>query len=1137
MVDQADARTGEMSLRKLAAMSLIPMLLVLLAAYGCGQDATPAPVATVVPAAFVLQASTPTAIPTLTSTPVPTATPTAIPQLPLLPTSTPTATPAPSFAQLLPDLFSGGPGGGAASGGDEDAASVEDVLKQGLRLAEASPVHIALRGTAADDSVRCDWRGIARTPEQREAAIRFWLDLDDTDPLPSPDEVERRFMAKLDRINAVYPATVKSNFRSLARGGLTTGYSFLTCYADYTVQEYVLGSGPTGTSDKLTVTYDRMRESRSYELYKLAHAGGEFGSESLMTEAEYAEWRSQLVSDVELVLSIILEGRESIVFLAPMGAHNAIAVEAWQVVAQWDLQTDDQGTVNAVRFGAPQHDPEHTQTLANLKNRITTATTATSTATTTPERIANVSGLTQYYRDIGAYGDITPDDGSIETFTPTQPPPVPTCLGVNAVSDPRLNPGLVRDCSILLASMDTLAGTATLDWNATSTISTWEGIGLNASSTRVTVLDLDDEDLDGTIPPAFGGLSALETLDISDNDLAGEIPEELGRLWSLQTLRLSGNSFTGCIPVALEDVPTNDLASLNLLYCHPPAPQNLSAGTPGETSVALSWDAVSNTSGYRVEYLSATSTDWTVDIDNATSTTHTVDGLSCGSDYRFRVSAYGSGTTYAAAWSNPSDLLYLTTARCNEAPEFASSSYTFSVAENASTGTLVGAISATDPDDGDPVTYTIIAGADAGKFDIRRNTGAIVVAGDLDHETSPSHTLTVGATDSRGGTGTATVEIEVTNVIELPGVPQNLRGTVVGASVTLEWDAPDDPTVTGYQVLRRQPAIHATGVFDVLVEDTGSADTVYVDTNVEPRTQYVYRVKAVNTDGESNRSRFASVTTGAASAPAPQDLGVSLSEDMFTVTWNEVSGAASYEVEYRTDPGDDWMTVSTTTAVTVMYSPEDGPACGTTYEFRVRSRGDGTTYAAALGGTSEPESVTTDRCNDPPEFTSSTYTFLVLEGSAAGAVVGTVTATDADLDTVTYTITSGNGDGGFAMATSTGVITLSSALGDAVGHDVHSERGGERRLRRQRERRCDGDGGCAHVLRRDCGGRPRRQPWPGGRLRDAAGSEGFSGWYRYAELERRYDDHRLGRCDRGRDPEAGDVPEPSGPWTEWRDTS
>ena len=32
------------------------------------------------------------------------------------------------------------------------------------------------------------------------------------------------------------------------------------------------------------------------------------------------------------------------------------------------------------------------------------------------------SGLTQYYRDIGAYGDITPDDGETTPFTPSQPP-------------------------------------------------------------------------------------------------------------------------------------------------------------------------------------------------------------------------------------------------------------------------------------------------------------------------------------------------------------------------------------------------------------------------------------------------------------------------------------------------------------------------------------------------------------------------------------------------------------------------------------------------------------------------------------------------------------------------------------------
>ena len=67
-------------------------------------------------------------------------------------------------------------------------------------------------------------------------------------------------------------------------------------------------------------------------------------------------------------------------------------------------------------------------------------------------------------------------------------------------------------------------------------------------------------------------------------------------------------------------MPTNDLSSLNLLYCRPPAAENLTAGTPAETSVPLSWDPVPNAGTYRVEYRSATSTEWLVDVDNATTT-------------------------------------------------------------------------------------------------------------------------------------------------------------------------------------------------------------------------------------------------------------------------------------------------------------------------------------------------------------------------------------------------------------------------------------------------------------------------------------------------------------------------------------
>ena len=668
------------------------------------------------------------------------------------------------------DFFSVASGTGAAQEAEFDADSVEEVLERGLALAEASPVHLAFRGTGAAGSVRCEWRGVARTTEQREAAIRFWLDLEETDALPSASEVERRFMAELERIKPIYPETVKANFRSIAEGGLTPGYTFLACYSDYTVQEYLLGSGPMGSTN-LTVAYDRMGEAHSYGLYREAHGMGEFGDELLLSRGEYEAYLSQIASDVELLLGLILEGRESVVFLAPMGAHNAIAVEAWQTVAQWDLQTDDEGVVQAIRYGADENDPEHTQTLANLETRVTTAAAADDFAN---DRIANVSGLTQYYRDMGAYGDITPDDGSTATFTPGQPPPGMTCATGTAVTNPAVNRGLVHDCQALLSAKDALRGTATLNWAAGTAISSWTGVTTGGTPSRITGLALASQSLDGSIPVELGTLFELTSLDLSSNSLTGAIPHELGWLFNLDTLKLSGNSLTGCIPVALEGVATNDLSSLNLLYCQPPAPGSVSV-TPTETTAALGWGAVSNSSKYRVEYRLRGVGEWSVADDTVTGTSLTVHELTCESDYQFRVSAYGSGTTYAAAWSEASAVATGTTTEC-VSPVFDAAAYEFPIPEDAEIDSTVGAVTATDPNE-DTVSYSIAAGNEDGKFSIDGTTGEVTVTGALEYDLASEYTLTVEAEDDDENTGTTTVKITITEAIT--------------PSLTLRWlDAP-----------------------------------------------------------------------------------------------------------------------------------------------------------------------------------------------------------------------------------------------------------------------------------------------------------------------------------------------------------
>ena len=152
--------------------------------------------------------------------------------------------------------------------------------------------------------------------------------------------------------------------------------------------------------------------------------------------------------------------------------------------------------------------------------------------------------------------------------------------------------------------------------------------------------------------------------------------------------------------------------------------------------------------------------------------------------------------------------------------------------------------------------------------------------------------------------------------------------------------------------------------------------------------------------------------------PAPQNVSVSLSEGTFTVSWSAITDAAEYRVQHRTGGSEaEWTNLDATTGTSQTFSPEGGVACGTTYEFRVQARGDGTTYSAAWGKLSEPTLHTTGACNQAPVFGSATYSFTVAENAPVWQSVGKVSATDPDEgDSVLYYITAGNGAGRFDIS-------------------------------------------------------------------------------------------------------------------------
>ena len=98
------------------------------------------------------------------------------------------------------------------------------------------------------------------------------------------------------------------------------------------------------------------------------------------------------------------------------------------------------------------------------------------------------------------------------------------------------------------------------NWLTTAPIGQWHGVTTDGNG-RVTNLDLNDNQLSGTIPTQLGNLANLEELLLTRNQLTGTIPAELGSLTSMEILALGGNQLTGTIPTWL-----GSLANLEELY-------------------------------------------------------------------------------------------------------------------------------------------------------------------------------------------------------------------------------------------------------------------------------------------------------------------------------------------------------------------------------------------------------------------------------------------------------------------------------------------------------------------------------------------------------------------------------------------
>ncbi len=186
--------------------------------------------------------------------------------------------------------------------------------------------------------------------------------------------------------------------------------------------------------------------------------------------------------------------------------------------------------------------------------------------------------------------------------------------------------------------------------------------------------------------------------------------------------------------------------------------------------------------------------------------------------------------------------------------------------------------------------------------DIAGATGLTYTLTDSDE--SKVITVQVSFTDDADNeetlTSAATDAVVVAEPEEPLAKPTGLSSEVSHNMVVLTWNDPNDDSITGYLILRRDKDIHEEGMFLTVAPDTGSSETTYVDASVESERRYVYRIKAIYASGVSETSSWVRAYTPAVPDPAPEapskptGLSATFSHDSVTLTWD--------------DPGDDSIT-------------------------------------------------------------------------------------------------------------------------------------------------------------------------------------------------------------------------------------
>ncbi len=306
----------------------------------------------------------------------------------------------------------------------------------------------------------------------------------------------------------------------------------------------------------------------------------------------------------------------------------------------------------------------------------------------------------------------------------------------------------------------------------------------------------------------------------------------------------------------------------------PAAPSGLSAAADSATSITLTWaDNSDNEAGFVVEADTGSGFAEWINL-NSNVTAFQATGLSPGTAHTFRVSAFNAGGS--SAYSSTA-----TAATPSMDPPSPPSALSASVLSASRIG-----LTWTDNSDNED-EFILERKSGGGSFavvaTIDGNQTETTVSGLAENT---AHTFRLRARNAGDDSAYSNEASATTPALDLPLAPDGLQADVLSSSgIQLAWNDWSD-NENGFRIEYRP-----VGGSFALLGTTGADSTSDLATGLSPFTDYEFRVRAFNVDGDSSWSSVASARTNAATAPAtPTALAASaLSDSSIELFWSDNS--------------------------------------------------------------------------------------------------------------------------------------------------------------------------------------------------------------------------------------------------------